>query len=128
MKNRATLILIEQAVMVLVLAVVAAVCLQGFAWADNRAEENRTRDWALTQVQSAAETLKANRGDLTGLKSALGGTAENSQWTLHFADAFVLSVIPKASVPYLGSAEVVLRRSDGTVLAALEVHWQEDGL
>ena len=135
MKGKTSLTLIEQAIMLLVLALAAALCLRAFAWADAHSKKNSHRDRAMTQLQSAAEVLKAHHGDLSAAAEALGGQAEDSTWTIFWnenwiqtqsPDAFRLQVTPQDSeTSFLGRALLELRQQDGTVLGSLQIAWQE---
>lgn len=58
MKSRASLVLMEQLLMVLVFALASAVCLQLFVKADSLAQETARRDEAVVIAQNAAELLK----------------------------------------------------------------------
>lgn len=59
MKNRASLLLMEQLIMVFVFALAAAVCLGFFAQANMTARETARQDIAVLIAQNAAEQLKA---------------------------------------------------------------------
>ena len=64
MRSKAPLVLMEQAVMVLVFALAAALCLRAFVWSDQLSRQNEARDRALLEVQNAAEALKHTGGDM----------------------------------------------------------------
>lgn len=59
MKHKASLLLMEQLVMILVFAVAAALCLQVFAKAEEISLETARRDQAVILARNAAELLKA---------------------------------------------------------------------
>lgn len=84
MKSKAPLALIEQAIMLVVFALAAVLCLQAFVWADSESKEIAARDMALMQAQSAAEVLKSKGGDMAHAQSAaaelLGGRVEQGMW------------------------------------------------
>lgn len=61
MKNRASLVLMEQMIMVLVFALAAALCLRGFLKAEEISTRTARRDEAVWIAQNAAELLKAGR-------------------------------------------------------------------
>ena len=46
MRSKAPLVLMEQAVMVLVFALAAALCLRAFVWSDQLSRQNEARDRA----------------------------------------------------------------------------------
>ena len=138
MKKNASLALMEQAIMVLILAVAAALCLRLFAWADLRSLENTRQDQALVQLQSAAEVLKSQKGDVSSAAQIHGGKAENGQWLLYFDAqwasseqdrAFYLQATPlETEDSLLGSALLEVFQADGQSLGALQIYWQEDGV
>ena len=135
MKRKASLTLMEQAIMLLVFALAAALCLRAFFWADTRSLESAYRDRALIELQSAAEVLKQHGGDFTAAAQAHGGNVENGCWILTFdeswnladsGDAFRLCATPEpCNTDYLGGASMELTGQDGRSLAALTVYWQE---
>ena len=74
MKSKAPLLLMEQMVMLLVFALAAALCLQAFVKSDSLSQRSQERDRAMTLCQTAAETIRACRGD--GVGPALRKAAE----------------------------------------------------
>lgn len=64
MKNKSSLLLMEQLVMVLVFALAAALCLTAFVKADQISRETVRRDEAVLLAQNAAQVLKATSGDV----------------------------------------------------------------
>lgn len=124
MKNRASLVLLEQLVMVLVFALAAAICLQIFVKADAISQETAMLGQAQVLAQNGAETLKAAGGDLQETVSALGGSIQDGTLTLA-ENELVLSITPTPTqIPELGRAEVSVTH-DGTALCTLTVGWQE---
>lgn len=126
MKNRASLVLMEQLVMILVFALAAALCLQAFAGADQISRETARRDQAVVLAQNGAETLKACGGDLEEAAKLLGGvigedslTAQCDEWILN------IELLP-TEVPGLGQAQVSVM-DGGQVLFSLNIGWQEVG-
>ncbi len=134
MKHKTSLVLIEQAVMLLILAVAAALCLRVFAWSDTRATENHSKDQALLQLQSAAEVLKDHHGDFAAAAQAHGGSVHNDTWQIAFdstwtqtnaAQAYLLRAVRQDTDAYLGSARLEITDDNGVLLEALTVCWQE---
>ena len=116
MKNKAPLALIEQLIMLLILAVAAAVCLQVFLWADRQADSNSLLDSALQQVQNTAEVLKSTSGDLDAAVQLAGGSLQNSLWLQEYPD-FTVKVIPTESdTALLGMAKIISK-----LMAELEI-------
>ena len=134
MKGKTALTLIEQSIMLLVLALAAALCLQAFVWADTQSRQSTARDRALIQLQSAAEVLKASSGDYSAAADAFGGTANDGQWLIcwdenwvqtPYPGTFQLQATPQTTQnDYLGSALLELRQGK-TSLCSLTICWQE---
>lgn len=138
MRSRAPLALMEQAVMVLVFALAAALCVQAFALSGTMSRKNEARDRALRQAQNAVETLKSTRGDYQSAADALGGNWDGEAWTLpldaDFAPAerenaaYLVKTTPKpAGNTLLGTADVIVCTADGETLAELLAAWQTEG-
>lgn len=124
MKGKTSLVLMEQAIMLLVLALAAALCLRVFAWADVRSQENAQRDQALDQLQSAAETLKAENGK--GLEDGAYIVYFDADWKKCPAPGeFALGITPADSPEKLACAQLEVTRRDGKILGSLRVCWQE---
>jgi len=125
-KNKASLNMIELAVMLLVFALCAALCLRGFVWADSRSEENALRDEALVCARNAAEAVKYCRGDLDGVEELLGGAIENGCW-VYETEGYTVKVQPVMdTLEYLGSAAVTADYGSDKGFI-LNVCWQEVG-
>ena len=126
MKNKASLVLIEQLIMTLVFALAAAVCLQIFVKADSISRQTERLGQAQVLAQNGAEAIKAADGDLAQAAALLGGTAENGTWTLE-KDTLLLTVseIP-SPVTGLGQAQVRVSYENTSILE-LVVGWQEVG-
>ena len=135
MKRNASLALIEQAIMLLVLVVAAALCLRAFVWSDTQSLHYADRDRAMTQLQSAAEMLKAHNGDLSAAAAAYGGEADDTQWVLDFDENWnitgnpgmyrICATLQSSSLDYLGSATLTVQPATGEPFAQLTVSWQE---
>lgn len=125
MKNKAGLALIEQVIMLLVLAVAAAICIQVFIQAHLTAKQNHLEDLAMQQVQNVAENLKAT-GDLEQTARNLEGSIKNGVLTVKFEDFTVTAAPVQSEDPLLGKAKVMA--CDGeTIIAELHICWQEVG-
>lgn len=126
MKNKAPLALMEQVIMLLVLAVAAAVCLHLFASAGLQAEQNRLQDRAMEQVQNTAEVIKSHAGDLEKAALLTGGSYEEDVLTVWDPRFTVTAEVMPHENPLLGMAQVTAV-SEGEILAQLTVCWQEVG-
>ena len=116
MKHRGSLALLEQAVMLLVFAVAAVVCLQAFAWSSQTSKAMERQDQALILAQNAAETLKHTH-DCDQTAEIFRSEAQSMGWTLH--------INPTHRETDLLSTAVVEIRDGQTCLASLSVAWQE---
>lgn len=137
MKSKAPLALIEQLVMLLVFALVAALCLRGFVWAELRSQRMEARTHAVTLVQSAAETIRHSKS-LSIAAQRLGGAYEQELLQLSYDQdwqpvssegAYHLTAqeIPPETTG-LQAAQVELKTSGDQpeVLFALKIAWQEE--
>lgn len=123
MKNKASLVLMEQLVMILVLSLAAAVCLRAFVLADQISRETEEKSRAAVFCQNAAETIKA-RGSVAQAAEQLGAKQEDRGWSLA-VDGFSLE-LRKTGSTQPGLAMASVRAVDGeTELFSLTVGWQE---
>lgn len=112
MKSKASLLLMEQLVMILVFALAAALCLQVFVKAGEISEETEHLDRAVILARNGAELLKATSGDCAAAEE-LG------------RDGYRLKVIPRESrQPGLACAEIVVFFEEAPVFS-LKTAWQE---
>lgn len=126
MKSRAPLVLMEQLVMVLVFALIAAMCLQAFVLSDDISRDTARHDQAAVLAQNGAETLKACGGDLAAAAEILGGTAEAGRMTLSDQELLLEIKLIPSSAPELGLAQVLVTEEEtGQILFSLTVGWQE---
>lgn len=83
MKNKSTLVLIEQIVMLLVFAIAATVCVRMFVTSDRMSEKNAATDRAVIEAQNAAEHLK--RGGVTELADKMGALKDSPEkWIVYY--------------------------------------------
>ena len=113
MKHKASLVLMEQLVMILVFALAAALCLQIFAKAVAISERNAHLDQAVILARNTAELLKATKGDPL---AAEGLSREGYQ--------VVVTPLP-APCPGLAQARIRVFFHE-TELFALDTGWQEE--
>jgi len=133
-RSRASLVLIEQVVMILVFALAAALCLKAFVWADTESAALWERDKALRCAQNAAEVIKNCRGDMGAAVEIMGGSVNSGDWIIRYdenwqitekEDPYCLVVSPRDDgLRYMASAEIMVYEYD-TQLAALTAAWQE---
>lgn len=117
MRSKAPLALMEQAVMLLVFALTAALCARIFVSADQISRRCEARDRAVLEAQNAAETLK--RGGCVD-------TAYDADWRPAEGEAAyrLTTAYTESPNPYLWTAEVTVSAADGTVLFTLPVAGQ----
>lgn len=137
MKSRAPLALMEQAVMVLVFALAAALCLRAFVLADGISHQVEATDHAVLWAESAADTLKARKGDLARAAAELGGNLDGQRWTIPLDETwqetageptYTLTAQPiQSGQPLLGRTQIDVAEKNGESLFSLEVCWQEAG-
>lgn len=136
MKSKAPLLLMEQAIMVLVFALAAALCVRVFVWAQLAAGDNAQQDRALVCAQNAGQILKGFAGDYGRAAQQYGGSWNGTVWTVGYDDQWLckeeaavyeLTLTPvQSGRPLLGQAQVVVTRlSDRRQLAGVTVSWQE---
>lgn len=138
MRNRASLVLIEQMILLLVFALAAVLCLRVFLWADLSSERGAAEDQALVQAQNAAEVLKACDGDFEAAAEILGGDWDGAVWVVSYDGqwtvtdegqqaAYILRVSPEESgLKYLGCADIGVFLGE-ECLVSLNAAWQEVG-
>ena len=134
MRNKASLTLLELAVMLLVFALAAVLCLRAFVWADAASKESAARDRAWIQAQNAAEVLKGCGGDMEEAAGMFGGAWDGAEWAVCYNEDWdqtdaehtytLRAVSGDSGVEHLGQAAVSVCQDD-LELAALEVCWQE---
>ena len=135
MKSRAPLALMEQTVMVLVCALAAALCLRAFVLADGISRQVEATDHAVLWAESAADTLKARKGDLARAAAELGGNLDGQRWTISLDEnwqetagepTYTLTAQPiQSGQPLLGRTQIDVAEKNGESLFSLEVCWQE---
>ena len=115
-RNKSSLLLMEQLVMVLVFALAAALCLGIFVKADRISRETASRDEAVLIAQNAAELLKATAGDAERTLAVLTPMAGAYRLEIEKTDS---------EIKLLGNAEIRVYLEE-TLLFILRTGWQED--
>lgn len=136
MKSKTTLSLMEQLIMILVLALAAALCLQIFAAADRISRQCQERDRAAIEVQNAAELLKIYSGDTNSCAQILGTLTVEGQWQIFYTSQWqqtsedlavyrVLVLPAESENELLESADISAQTVDNEVLFQLTASWQK---
>lgn len=117
MKNKTPLPLMEQLIMVLVFALTAALCLQGFSLADRISRRQEAREKAVVLAQNMAEAIKISSGNLEAASRLLDDFSEDPD--------FVVQIIPVSTEDhYLGSSRIVVAYKEENIFE-ITVAWQE---
>lgn len=124
MKNRTSLTLMEQLVMVLVFALAASLCLSIFARADRISRETLRRDEAVLLAQNGAEVLKSCAGNLDNAAQLLRGETTEKGLLAASGDFFLEIELVDSGVPGLGQARIWVYWEDEQIFF-LETGWQE---
>lgn len=112
MKNKTSLLLMEQLIMVLVFALAAALCLTAFVKADQISRETVRRDEAVLLAQNAAQVLKATSGNV---EQACAVAAESD---------YRLEIDQIDAHDLLGQAQIRVWQEEELIFT-LPVGWQE---
>lgn len=144
MRNKTTLALMEQVVMILVFALSATLCVQVFVLADQKSKRNENRDRALLEAQNLAEILKSTGGSpenaLIAAADYFGGTYDSmSQSVMIDYDTdwnqadntmrYTLTAnLLETEIPGLAQAEIWARdETQEEELIRFQVFWQTEG-
>jgi len=126
MKNKASLVLLEQLVMVLVFSLAAAACLRIFVWSDRTSREMQQHSEGVILCQNAAETLKA-AADLEEGALSLGAVRQGNLWKAQYDGKYRLELEEtQRMISGMGQAIVrtVSMETEETLFSLL-VGWQE---
>lgn len=126
MKNKASLVLLEQLVMILVFSLAAAACLRIFAWSDRTSREMQQHSEAVILCQNAAETIKSE-GSLEEAAEILGAVRQGNLWTIVHHETLFLELEERESpVPGMGQAEIrAVSEETEEILFSITAGWQE---
>lgn len=137
MKHKVFLPLLEQIIMIGLFAIVAVICLQGFALSNRISTEQAIQDQAVVAAQNTAETLKSTHGDLSAAASLLSGKVIDDSLIILYdsqgkptldadAEEFrVCAQITESSDELLGSSIIQIIYRD-EIIYSLTVGWQKD--
>lgn len=134
-ESKAPLVLMEQVIMVLVFALVAALCIQAFVLARTLSIQMTDRDHAMNVSQTLAETVKAYGGDPERVCEALGGETDGDQMRFFYdADwnestetdaSFLLVLEQEAGEGFCRNAKVTVTDSSGErEIISMNIAWQ----
>ena len=124
MRNKSTLVLIEQIVMVLVFLLAATVCVRMFVLSETLSRRNEATDRAVLKVQNAAELLKY--GGISGYIRETGAVRSGEDRFVVFYDSAwnpVLSeqqAVYTLNVSYAEDKESGLWRAEVSIVSETE--------
>ena len=132
MRNKTTLMLMEQLVMITVFALASVLCLQMFTFAYRTSRYQEQRDRAVLEAQNAAEALKGGAQEyFCGAGAEFSGDGAcvllyDAEWQpVQNGESYILTVTPvETGTPYLWKAEISVRTVAGEVLISLPVAGQ----
>ena len=133
MRNKSPLSLMEQMLMVLVFALAAALCLQGFVLANRISTRIEARNHAVTIAQNAAEIVKHLSGDLEQTARQLNGDWDGSVLQADYEPVtqikeLHLEITPAdSSSPLLGTAQIRVLQGE-EILFEITAAWQEENV
>ena len=127
MRGKSPLVIMELCLMLLVFALAAALCLGGFALAEDISAESEARDRAVSLAQSCAEALKAGSGDFAVAAEELGGEWEGDSLHLESHGLTLRARRLAGGHGLPGLASVTVTDGDGVELFAIDCAWQEGG-
>ena len=128
MRNKVSLVLMEQLIMLLVFSLAAAACLGVFVGAHRISQTAKHQDTAVFLAQNGAETLKSTCGNLRQTGLLLSGTVAEDLLTADYEGGYRL-YIQKSDSPTagLGTAElwVIHESAPDEKILTLNISWQE---
>ena len=126
MKHKSPLALMEQLIMVLVFALIAAMCVGLFVKSNQTSHDTQFRDGAVLVAQNGAEAVKNCAGDLEETARVLEGTLVNGELFVESEGYLMVIKQVDSEVAGLGQAEICVSM-DGILIYTLRTGWQEVG-
>lgn len=134
-ESKAPLVLMEQVIMVLVFALVAALCIQAFVLSRTLSIQMTDRDHAMNVSQTLAETVKAYGGDPERVCETLGGETDGDRMRFFYdADwnastetdaSFLLVLEQEAGEGFCRNGKVTVTDSSGErEIISMNIAWQ----
>ncbi len=135
-ESKAPLVLMEQVIMLLVFALVSAVCIQAFALARTTSIRMSDRDHAMNISQTLAETVKACSGNTEEICGQLDGAMDGEQLVFYYdsdwkevsaaADAsFRTTFVPEESDGFCRYGQITVSdTAEDQEIFSMRVAWQ----
>lgn len=132
MGRRRILTLMEQLVMLLILALCAAICVTVFVHAHRINRQAEDLDTAVILCRNGAEVIKSCRGDPAAAAAALGAELTDELLQVRYNAAlqadpegcYILKISLNRSDPFIGYADITVTRENHTIFT-LTTAWQE---
>ena len=128
MRNKASVVLMEQLIMLLVFALASAACLGIFVSSHRISQAAKHQDTAAILAQNGAETMKNTAGDLQQTAQVLSGTVSGDLLTAEQEEGYRLYIQKQdSSVAGLGAAALWVTHETAPEdrIITLEIVWQE---
>lgn len=139
MRNRSTLTLMEQLLMVLIFSLASALCLQVFAKAHKMSHEIEMRDAAILLAQNAAEIIKGSGGDMQQAAAWMNAEKTDDVWAVYYDENGTVVTteedgqfrlewnLVETQIESLGKARINVFDLTDTAISifGLDVMWQE---
>lgn len=87
-RNKTSLFLMEMIVVILFFSVASAVCVQIFAYGEEKSRRSRDLTNAVIQVQNATQLIKSSNGTLEAVEEYYNIEAQNNAAFIYFDSAF----------------------------------------
>lgn len=128
-EGKAPLVLMEQAIMILVFALAAAICIQAFVKANQMSVLGEQLDTGVSLSETAAELLKSSHGDLSNLagqleEKGLKVQQKDTQLTAENSDKLVMTVTLTEATEDVAGAAITIQNPSGQEIYQIEVKWQ----
>ena len=134
-ESKAPLVLMEQVIMVLVFALVAALCIQAFVLSRTLSIGMTDRDHAMNVSQTLAETVKACGGDMEAVCEKLDGEPDGKRLQFFYDDdwnaakeadaSFVLVFEQEAGEGFCKNGRIAVSDASGAQeIFSMKIAWQ----
>jgi len=117
--------MIEFVIMLLVFAVLSALCLRTFFYANGISTKTALRDEAIIEAQNTAELLSYHKGDFSA--GEIDATAlTDGHWQIEHENFTIDIVATESGSPLLAVYTITATDNSGEILAEFPVSWQKE--
>ncbi|MCM1221810.1 MAG: hypothetical protein NC548_45800 [Lachnospiraceae bacterium] len=113
MKDKSYLVLMEQLMMIVIFAVISALCIQVFIKANQISKSSQNRDKAVIIVQNAAESIKAGEN--------IEDTYYDESWSITTKDDFTYQLKIDTEEEMTGLEKITIRVTDQSLNTLFEI-------